>query len=85
MIGNIVNARLAHVSGLSSVRVGAAMTRDALTFDEGEGLNSALRALRARGVRRTPLPRRDGALAGMVSSDDLRHAIAAAFGALTEL
>ena len=82
---DIVRARLGHSGALSAIGVSAVMTRDPLVFDEDETLTNALRALRARDVRRAPVLGRDGRLIGLVSSDDLLAEIAAELGALAQV
>ena len=82
---DIVRARLEHSGALSAISVSTVMTRDPLVFDEDETLTNALRALRARDVRRAPVLGRDGRLIGLVSSDDLLAEIAAELGALAQV
>ena len=82
---DIVRARLGQCAALSTIRVAGVMTRNPLVFDESESLVNALRALRARAVRRAPVLGHDGRLIGLLSSDDLLAELAAELGALAQV
>ena len=82
---DIVRARLGHCGALSAISVAGVMTRNPLVFDANETLTNALRALRARDVRRAPVLGHDGRLIGLLSSDDLLAELAAELGALAQV
>jgi len=71
---DIMRAQLGRTADLSSLSAGETMTRDPLVFPEEESIDGAIANLRARGVRRAPVVRADGAPVGLISVDDLlRH------------
>lgn len=71
---DIVRSQLGRTADLSSLSAGEVMTRDPLVFPEEESIDGAIAHLRARGVRRAPVVRADGAPVGLISVDDLlRH------------
>lgn len=65
-----------------TMSVGEAMSGDLLTVREEDSVTDALRLMRRRGVRRVPVTRRNGTLAGIVTVDDLLEIVA---GQLSEL
>ena len=71
---DIMRAQLRRTVDLSSLSAEEAMTRDPLVCPEEESIDGAIAHLRARGVRRAPVVRADGAPVGLISVDDLlRH------------
>lgn len=82
---DIVRARLDHSGSLNAISAESVMTRDPLLLDEEETLTNALRALRARDVRRAPVLGRNGELLGLISSDDLLKEIAGELEGLAQL
>lgn len=73
---DIVRSQLASTADLSRLSAGEAMTRDPLVLAEDTSLSDAIRALAARGVRRAPVVSKQGALVGMISTDDLYAQVA---------
>ncbi len=59
----------------ASLTVGDVMTRSLVTCAENDDLFDAIAAMRRRGVRRLPVLDGHGALAGMVTIDDIYGAI----------
>ncbi len=82
---DIVRARLRHSGALSTLNVADVMTVQPLVLEANIGIDNALRNLQAREVRRAPVVDRDGALLGVVSTDDLLRVIAAQLGGLAQL
>jgi CBS domain-containing protein len=68
---DIVHAQLRRTADLSSLSAEEAMTRDPLVLGEDETVDGAIAHLRARAVRRAPVIGADGALTGLISTDDL--------------
>jgi len=54
-----------------ALKVGEVMTRGVVAVREADGPAEVLRAMREHGVRRVPVVTHSGALAGIVSMDDL--------------
>lgn len=73
---DIACAQLDRRSDLSSLSAEEAMTRNPLEINEEESLSGAIEKLRARGVRRAPVVSSNGALVGLVSTDDLLAGVA---------
>jgi CBS domain-containing protein len=73
---DIVVAVVARDVNARFLRVEDVMTREPLVLGESETLESALRALRRRGVRRAPVVGDSGQLVGVVSLDDLLAVLA---------
>ncbi|HEX5462037.1 MAG TPA: CBS domain-containing protein [Steroidobacteraceae bacterium] len=73
---DIVVAVLAQEVDAHEVKVGDVMTRDPLLIDEGQSIEAVLRHMREAGVRRVPVVDRAGALAGVLSIDDVLERIA---------
>lgn len=67
------------------VTVGDTMTRDPLTLREDSGLEFALREMRRYGVRRAPVVRANGDLAGVIAIDDVIQHLATQLGRLADL
>jgi len=67
---------------MSAVTVGDVMSSELLTARESDGLYETLQRMRSKGVRRVPVVDSGGALAGIVSADDLLDLLA---GELTAL
>ncbi len=82
---DIVRARLKHSGALSTLNVADVMTVQPLVLEANVGIDNALRNLQAREVRRAPVVDRDGALLGVVSTDDLLRVIAAQLDGLAQL
>jgi CBS domain-containing protein len=74
---DIVRAQIETTADLASLSVGQAMTREPLVLAQGESIDGAIACLRARGVRRAPVVRDDGAPVGLISVDDLIARLAA--------
>jgi CBS domain-containing protein len=68
---DIMRAQLSRTADLSRLRAEDVMTRDPLVLNEETSLEDAIRRMRARGVRRAPVVTSSGALAGLLSTDDL--------------
>ena len=82
---DVVRARLKHSGALSTLSVADVMTVQPLVLEANVGIDNALRNLQAREVRRAPVVDRDGALLGVVSTDDVLRVIAAQLGGLAQL
>ena len=67
------------------VSIGDVMSFDLLTVRESDGLWDTLQRMRAKGVRRVPVVNEQGALAGILSSDDLLEILAGELGELAKL
>ncbi|HEU4627310.1 MAG TPA: CBS domain-containing protein [Steroidobacteraceae bacterium] len=67
---------------LETLLVEDVMSRDLATAQASDALDKALRAMRARGVRRLPVVASDGRLIGIVTFDDLVAAMARELGEL---
>jgi CBS domain-containing protein len=68
---DIVRAQLNRAADLAQLRAEDVMTRDPLVLNEQESVANALYHLQARRVRRAPVISDDGALVGLISTDDL--------------
>ena len=73
---DIVVELLAEEIELDKVSVGDAMSYELLTVNEQDGLLDAIEKMRDRGVRRLPVVDAAGALAGIVTVDDLLELVA---------
>jgi CBS domain-containing protein len=73
---DIVRAQLDRAADFSRLSVAQIMTQDPLVLCEDASLDEAIQRMRARGVRRAPVVTSHGALAGLVSTDDLLAQIA---------
>lgn len=68
-----------------ALTVGDIMSPEVATVREGEGLFEALRYMRDKGVRRMPVVDREGALAGILTLDDLLELLAEEMAELAKL
>ena len=68
---DIVLEVLAQELDAASLSVGDIMTGDLITVKESEGVFRTIQLMRAKGARRAPVVDSEGALAGIVSVDDL--------------
>ena len=59
-----------------TLKVGDVMSTDLVTVREEDSVTEALRLMRERGVRRLPVLTRSGALAGLVTIDDVLDIVA---------
>jgi len=82
---DIVAAQLEHTADLSRLSAEDTMSRDPLVLNVDLSLEDAIQRLRARGVRRAPVITATGALAGLVSTDDLLGQIARQLAGLARL
>ena len=73
---DIVVAVLAQEVDARELKVGDVMTRNPLLIDEGQSIEAVLRHMREAGVRRVPVVDGTGALAGVLSIDDVLERIA---------
>ncbi len=69
----------------NTITAGDVMLDGLVTVTEDSGPLEAARAMRSRGVRRLPVVDRDGALAGIVTLDDLVHLLSTEMGHLARL
>jgi CBS domain-containing protein len=69
----------------ASLEVGDVMTDDLLTVDESDDVYETIERMRARGIRRVPVVSHDGALAGIVSADDLLAFLSEEMGELSRI
>lgn len=72
---DIVVAVLAPDADVRALRVGDVMTRQPVVVEESDGVGSALQQMRKIGVRRVPVVDSHGALAGVLSLDDIIAAL----------
>ena len=77
---DIVIAVVALDFDVRSLLVSDAMSRDLLTVREQDGLADCLRLMREKGVRRIPVVTASGALAGLLTLDDLIDIVADELG-----
>ena len=68
---DIVVAIIARETESGQLQVGDVMTRNPVSVPESESLSTALRQMRAIGVRRLPVVSRRGELTGLLSLDDV--------------
>jgi len=68
---DITCAQLDRAADLGSLSAEEVMTRNPLEINEEDSLSQAIERLPARGVRRAPVISSNGALVGLVSTDDL--------------
>lgn len=68
-----------------SLSVGDIMGADLVAVSEDDGIFETIQVMRAHGIRRAPVVDRAGALAGIVSVDDLVELLAQELGDLTKL
>lgn len=82
---DIVRGQFERTADLSRLSAGQIMTRNPLVISEGESVDGAIAHLRARGVRRAPVVTLDGALIGLISTDDLMGHVARKLIGLAEI
>ncbi len=82
---DIVHAQLDRGADLNSLSAEDVMTRDPLILSIDDSVDDAIQRLRAGGVRRAPVVTSGGALAGLVSTDDLLGQVAHELSALARL
>lgn len=80
---DIVTAVVAKGADAKSLRVGDVMTPSVATVQDSDTLYDALTLMRHRGVRRLPVTGPHGALAGIVTLDDVVGALAGQLQAAT--
>ena len=68
-----------------SLQVGDIMSDDLLTCREDDDVYQTIEHMRVRGIRRVPVVNRNGALAGIVSADDLLEFLAEEMGDLSRI
>jgi CBS domain-containing protein len=66
----------------ASTRVSDIVTYDATTLPRTAGIDTAVRLMRERGVRRLPIVTEDGKITGIVTADDLTILLAQELGDL---
>lgn len=82
---DITRVQLAGAADLSQISAELVMTHDPLVLEESLPLEEAIGRMRSRGVRRAPVVSTDGALIGLVSSDDLIAHVARELAGLSRL
>jgi CBS domain-containing protein len=70
---------------LAFLTVGDAMSSDLVTAQDDLGIADAFKVMKDRGVRRLPVVNADGALVGVVTSDDLLRFLASEVESLVQL
>ena len=78
---DIVVAVVAKALDPRALTVGDVMAGELLTVRENDGIPDALRLMREKGVRRVPVLTHSGALAGILTIDDLLELMAEELGA----
>lgn len=68
---DVIRAQYERTADLSRLAARQVMARNPLVISEQESVDGAIAHLRARGVRRAPVVTPDGALVGLISTDDL--------------
>ncbi|QNA88340.1 CBS domain-containing protein [Massilia sp. Dwa41.01b] len=69
----------------ASLLVGDIMSDDLLTCREDDDVYQTIEHMRLRGIRRVPVVKRNGGLAGIVSADDLLEFLAEEMGDLSRI
>ena len=69
----------------ASLQVGDIMSDDLLTCREDDDVYQTIEHMRVRGIRRVPVVNSSGALAGIVSADDLLEFLAEEMGDLSRI
>ena len=82
---DIIRAQIEHGADLSRLPAWEQMTRDPLSVCEDVPVEEALSLMRKRGVRRAIVLDKSGALAGVVSIDDIILSLAAEVAAIGKL
>ena len=73
---DIVVAAVAKEADPAKLTVGDVMSAGALVVREQDGVVDAMRVMREKGVRRLPVVKRDGTLAGVLAIDDVLELVA---------
>jgi CBS domain-containing protein len=73
---DVVRAQLEQTADLARLRAEEVMTPDPLVLNVQQSLGDAISRLQVRGVRRAPVIDLNGALVGLVSTDDLLAQVA---------
>lgn len=73
---DIVVAAVAKEMDPAKLTVGDVMSAGALVLREQDGVADALRVMRQKGVRRLPVVKNDGTLAGVLAIDDVLELVA---------
>lgn len=81
---DIVVSAIATGLAIETLHVGDVMTRPAVTCHSSDLLFDAIAAMRRQGVRRLPVVDEHGALAGIVSAQDIWGAVADQLGTLSD-
>ena len=81
---DLVRAQLERPVDLGQLRIADVMSGDPLVLNENDGVDDAIRRMRARGVRRAPVVNGSGALVGAISFDDLLGHVSANVAALAQ-
>lgn len=76
---------LAEAVSAEALTAGDLMTRHLVTVDESDSVYEAICRMRAEGVRRLPVLAANGALAGVLSADDVTELLAEELGALARI
>jgi CBS domain-containing protein len=82
---DIVRAQLDRPVDLGQMRAADVMSRNPLELREDEAVDEAIRRMRSRGVRRAVVISPSGALAGVISFDDLLAHISLKLATLASL
>ena len=82
---DITRAQLAGTADLSRIPALSVMTHDPLVLEESMSVEEAIGCMRARSVRRAPVVSANGALIGLVSTDDLIAHVARELAGLSRL
>lgn len=82
---DIVVAVVALGLDAEAIRVEDVMSGELLAVDEDAGIAETLELMHLRGVRRMPVTRADGALAGIVTVDDLFSLLAEEMASLSKI
>jgi CBS domain-containing protein len=77
---DIVVAAVAKEIDPAKLTVGDVMSVGALVLREQDGIADALRVMREKGVRRLPVVKNDGTLAGVLAIDDVLELVAEEMG-----
>ena len=82
---DITRAQLEGANNLSRLTAVSVMTHDPLVLVEDMSVDDAIGRMRSRGVRRAPVVSLDGALIGLISTDDLIAYVARELTTLSRL
>lgn len=81
----VVSALAGDPTHITYLLVSDMMTDDLVTAQEHEGLEVALKRMQEHGIRRLPIVDRDGALAGILTLDDVVKYLATQYNLLVAL